>query len=55
LREEGDLLPPDEIGIDRILHESLVETGFLFPFRGMPWWAQILGEILPITHFLRIV
>jgi ABC-2 type transport system permease protein len=30
-------------------------SGFMFPFRGMPEWAQVLGEILPITHFLRIV
>jgi len=27
----------------------------MFPFRGMPVWAQYLGEVLPITHFLRIV
>ena len=27
----------------------------MFPFRGMPVWAQRLGEILPLTHFLRIV
>jgi len=26
----------------------------MFPFRGMPAWAQWIGEILPITHFLRI-
>jgi ABC-2 type transport system permease protein len=26
----------------------------MFPFRGMPRWAQYLGEILPLTHFLRI-
>jgi len=30
-------------------------SGFMFPFRGMPAWAQVLGEILPLTHFLRIV
>ncbi|MCZ6604880.1 MAG: ABC transporter permease [Alphaproteobacteria bacterium] len=34
---------------------SILLSGFLFPFRGMPLWAQWLGEILPITHFLRIV
>ncbi len=28
---------------------------FMFPFGGMPLWAQYLGEIFPITHFLRIV
>jgi ABC-2 type transport system permease protein len=27
----------------------------MFPFRGMPVWAQHLGEVLPLTHFLRIV
>jgi ABC-2 type transport system permease protein len=27
----------------------------MFPFQGMPKWAQYLGEILPLTHFLRIV
>ena len=27
----------------------------MFPFRGMPGWAQTLGELLPLTHFLRIV
>ena len=27
----------------------------MFPFRGMPVWAQYLGEILPLTHFLRLV
>jgi ABC-2 type transport system permease protein len=30
-------------------------SGFMFPFRAMPEWAQALGEILPLTHFLRIV
>ncbi len=34
---------------------SLLLSGFMFPFRGMPVWAQHLGEILPLTHFLRIV
>lgn len=34
---------------------SLLLSGFMFPFRGMPSWAQALGEILPLTHFLRIV
>ena len=33
---------------------SILLSGFLFPFRGMPVWAQVIGEILPITHFLRI-
>jgi ABC-2 type transport system permease protein len=34
---------------------SILLSGFVFPFRGMPEWAQALGEIIPITHFLRIV
>jgi len=34
---------------------SMLLSGFMFPFRGMPEWAQHLGEILPLTHFLRIV
>jgi ABC-2 type transport system permease protein len=31
---------------------SLLLSGFMFPFRGMPGWAQALGEIFPLTHFL---
>jgi len=34
---------------------SILLSGFMFPFRGMPMWAQGIGEILPLTHFLRIV
>lgn len=34
---------------------SMLLTGFMFPFRGMPGWAQNIGEALPLTHFLRIV
>jgi ABC-2 type transport system permease protein len=34
---------------------SILLSGFMFPFRGMPEWAQYLGQLLPITHFLRIV
>lgn len=34
---------------------SLLLSGFMFPFRGMPSWAQWLGEVFPLTHFLRIV
>jgi ABC-2 type transport system permease protein len=34
---------------------SMLLTGFMFPFRGMPAWAQSIGEALPLTHFLRIV
>lgn len=34
---------------------SILLSGFLFPFRGMPQWAQYVGETLPLTHYLRIV
>ncbi|MDP3704834.1 MAG: ABC transporter permease [Legionellaceae bacterium] len=34
---------------------SLLLSGFMFPFRGMPQWAQYLGNMLPLTHFLMIV
>ncbi len=34
---------------------SMLLSGFMFPFRGMPDWAQVIGEALPLTHFLRIV
>ena len=34
---------------------SILLSGFMFPFRGMPRWAQYIGELLPLTHFLRIV
>ncbi|MBN9251667.1 MAG: mannose-1-phosphate guanyltransferase [Mesorhizobium sp. 61-13] len=34
---------------------SILLSGFMFPFSGMPQWAQWLGEIFPLTHFLRIV
>jgi ABC-2 type transport system permease protein len=34
---------------------SMLLSGFMFPFRGMPGWAQLIGEALPLTHFLRIV
>jgi ABC-2 type transport system permease protein len=34
---------------------SILLSGFMFPFRGMPHWAQSVGEILPLTHFLRVV
>jgi ABC-2 type transport system permease protein len=33
---------------------SILLSGFMFPYRGMPGWAQAFGEILPLTHFLRI-
>ena len=34
---------------------SMLLSGFMFPFRGMPVWAQTLGEVIPVTHFLRVV
>ena len=34
---------------------SILLSGFMFPFRGMPAWAQWLGEVIPVTHFLRVV
>ncbi|WP_404934059.1 ABC transporter permease [Nitratireductor sp. L15S-10] len=34
---------------------SLLLSGFMFPFRGMPLWAQWLGETFPLTHFLRVI
>jgi ABC-2 type transport system permease protein len=34
---------------------SILLSGFMFPFRGMPVWAQDIGSILPLTHYLRIV
>jgi ABC-2 type transport system permease protein len=34
---------------------NILLSGFMFPYRGMPLWAQAFGEILPLTHFLRIV
>ena len=34
---------------------SLLLSGFMFPFRGMPQWAQVLGSLIPVTHFLRVV
>ena len=34
---------------------SLLLSGFMFPFKGMPRWAQTIGEGFPLTHFLRVV
>lgn len=34
---------------------SMLLSGFMFPFRGMPDWAQTIGEVLPLTHFLRLI
>ena len=34
---------------------SLLLSGFMFPYRGMPGWAQVLGEMFPLTHFIRAI
>jgi ABC-2 type transport system permease protein len=34
---------------------QILLSGFMFPFEGMPGWAQWIGEVVPLTHFLRIV
>ncbi len=34
---------------------SMLLSGFMFPFRGMPGWAQHIGELLPLTHFIRLI
>jgi ABC-2 type transport system permease protein len=34
---------------------NILLSGFMFPFAGMPVWAQWIGEALPLTHYLRIV
>jgi ABC-2 type transport system permease protein len=34
---------------------SILLSGFMFPFRGMPEWAQVIGRAIPVTHFLRVV
>jgi len=34
---------------------NILLSGFMFPFAGMPRWAQVIGEFLPLTHYLRIV
>jgi ABC-2 type transport system permease protein len=33
---------------------SMLLSGFMFPFRGMPLWAQVIGGSVPITYFIRI-
>jgi ABC-2 type transport system permease protein len=37
------------------LMPSLFLSGFMFPFLGLPGWARAIGEVLPVTHFLRII
>jgi ABC-2 type transport system permease protein len=34
---------------------SILLSGFLFPFRGMPQWAQWIGTVVPVTHMLRVI
>jgi ABC-2 type transport system permease protein len=34
---------------------NMLLSGFMFPFRGMPDWAQTLGSVLPLTHFNRLI
>ena len=34
---------------------SILLSGFMFPFRGMPDWAQAIGQAIPVTHFIRVV
>jgi len=34
---------------------TILMSGFMFPFHGMPRWAQWIGECLPLTHFMRII
>jgi len=34
---------------------SMLLSGFMFPYRGMPDWAQAIGEVFPLTHFLRVI
>ena len=34
---------------------NMMLSGFIFPYLGMPRWAQVIGEYLPLTHFMRIV
>lgn len=38
-----------------VLMPSIIMTGFMFPFQGMPAWAQTIGKAIPLTYFLRIV
>jgi ABC-2 type transport system permease protein len=37
------------------LMPAILLSGFAFPFRGMPGWAQVIGEAMPATHFIRII
>jgi ABC-2 type transport system permease protein len=33
---------------------NILLSGFMFPYAGMPGWAQVVGEMLPLTHYIRI-
>lgn len=37
-----------------VIMPSIIMTGFMFPFAGMPVWAQTIGKGIPLTYFLRI-
>ncbi|MDR2051271.1 MAG: ABC transporter permease [Deltaproteobacteria bacterium] len=37
------------------IYPNVLLSGFVFPFHGMPAWARVIGEALPVTHFMRIV
>lgn len=37
------------------LTPSMLLSGFIFPFQGMPIWARLLAEFIPVTHYLRVV
>jgi ABC-2 type transport system permease protein len=50
----GSQLQAMQMSIFYIL-PSILLSGFAFPFRGMPGWAQAIGEVIPVTHFLRLV
>jgi ABC-2 type transport system permease protein len=50
----GNQLQAMQMGVFFIL-PSILLSGFMFPFRGMPVWAQWIGETLPLTHALRLV
>jgi len=34
---------------------NIMLSGFMFPFKGMPGWAQAIGNLLPLTYFLRLI
>ena len=64
LQTKGDLFHPGDlrVALSQAMQltfffflPSLLLSGFMFPFRGMPDWAQWLGEIFPLTHFLRVI